>query len=136
MNVGAAAREAGLPVKTVHYYESIGLVTPARRSNGYRAYDEALVRKLAFLQRARSLGFSIDECRGLLSLYEDRGRASKDVKDMATAKLRDIERKIDELHSLHGALSHLVEACHGDDRPDCPILDDLASGPGSGQGIR
>ena len=127
MNVGAAARASGLPVKTVHYYESIGLVSPSRRDNGYRNYDEALVRKLAFLQRARSLGFSIEECRGLLSLYEDRDRASKDVKDIAMAKLRDIERKIAELHSLHDALSHMVQACHGDDRPDCPILDDLAA---------
>ena len=126
MNVGRAAERVGLPVKTVHYYESIGLVTPARKHNGYRDYDETSVRKLAFVQRARSLGFSIDECRSLLSLYEDRARASKDVKAIATAKLADIERKIAELESLRQALSHLVERCHGDDRPDCPILDDLA----------
>ena len=126
MNVGKAAASAGLPVKTVHYYESIGLVTPARKANGYRDYDEPLVRKLAFVQRARSLGFTVEECRSLLSLYEDRSRASKDVKRIAEGKLEDIERKIDELKTLHAALSHLVGACHGDDRPDCPILDDLA----------
>ena len=126
MNVGEAARQVGLPVKTVHYYESIGLITPARRTNGYRHYDQAMVRKLAFIQRARSLGFSVGECRSLLSLYEDHDRASKDVKAIATAKLADIERKIAELGTLHAALSHLVDACHGDDRPDCPILDDLA----------
>jgi len=129
VNIGEAARRAGLAVKTIHYYESIGLVTPARRANGYRDYDETQVSKLAFLQRARSLGFSIEECRSLLSLYEDRCRASKDVKDIALAKLADIERKLDELRSLHGALTHLVDACHGDDRPDCPILNDLAGAP-------
>ena len=126
MNVGEAAAHTGLPVKTLHYYESIGLVTPARRGNGYRDYDAPAVRKLAFVQRARSLGFSIDECRGLLSLYDDRERASKDVKAIAEARLADIERKIAELHSLRDALSHLVDSCHGDERPECPILDDLA----------
>ena len=126
MNVGEAAAHTGLPVKTLHYYESIGLVTPARRGNGYRDYDPPAVRKLAFVQRARSLGFSIDECRGLLSLYDDRERASKDVKAIAEARLADIERKIAELHSLRDALSHLVDSCHGDERPECPILDDLA----------
>ena len=85
--------------------------------------------KLGFLRRARGLGFSIEECRSLLSLYEDRSRASKDVKEIALAKLADIERKIQELRSLHGALSHLAEACHGDERPDCPILEDLAGSP-------
>jgi Cu(I)-responsive transcriptional regulator len=129
VNVGEAARRAGLPVKTVHYYESIGLVTPERRPNGYRDYDATLVNKLGFLRRARGLGFSIEECRSLLSLYEDRSRASKDVKEIALAKLGDIEHKIQELRSLHGALSHLVEACHGDERPDCPILEDLARSP-------
>jgi len=128
MNVGDAAAHTGLPVKTLHYYESIGLVTPARRGNGYRDYDPSAVRKLAFVQRARGLGFSIDECRSLLSLYDDRERASKDVKAIAETKLADIERKIAELHSLHGALSQLVHACHGDERPECPILDDLAGG--------
>ncbi len=126
MNVGEAAAHTGLPVKTLHYYESIGLVTPARRGNGYRDYDAPDVRKLAFVQRARSLGFSIDECRGLLSLYDDRERASKDVKAIAEARLADIERKIAELHSLRDALSQLVDSCHGDERPECPILDDLA----------
>ena len=126
MNVGEAAAHTGLPVKTLHYYESIGLVTPARRGNGYRDYDAPAVRKLAFVQRARSLGFSIDECRGLLSLYDDRERASKDVKAIAEARLADIERKIAELHSLRDALSQLVDSCHGDERPECPILDDLA----------
>lgn len=127
MNVGQAAQRTGLSVKTVHYYESIGLVTAARQTNGYRDYDDALIRKLAFVQRARGLGFSIDECRALLSLYEDRSRASKDVRDIAQAKLKDIERKLHELQSLHNTLSHLVDACHGDEHPDCPILEELGN---------
>ena len=126
MNVGEAARRTGLSVKTIHYYESIDLISASRQANGYRDYSEALVTKLAFVQRARGLGFGIDECRALLSLYEDRSRASKDVRDIAQTKLKDIERKLQELQSLHDALSHLVDACHGDEHPDCPILEGLA----------
>lgn len=126
MKVSVAARHSGLPVKTVHYYESIGLIAPQRLDNGYRSYDAETVQKLRFLKRARSLGFTIDECRSLLSLYEDRERASKDVKAIATARLRDIDRRLEELRSLRNALAHLVEHCHGDGRPSCPILDDLA----------
>lgn len=129
MNVGEAARRCGLPVKTLRYYEEIGLVVPGRQDNGYRAYAEADVYKLQFLQRARSLGFSIDDCRSLLSLYEDTSRASADVKAIAQARLADIRRKIEELESLHATLSDLVKACHGDDRPHCPILEDLAGRP-------
>ncbi|MFT5174725.1 MAG: MerR family copper efflux transcriptional regulator [Gammaproteobacteria bacterium] len=126
MNVGQAAKRTGLSVKTIHYYESIGLMIANRKVNGYRDYDEALVHKLAFVQRARGLGFAIDECRALLSLYEDRSRASKDVLDIAQLKLKDIERKLHELQSLHDALSHLVNACQGDEHPHCPILEGLA----------
>jgi Cu(I)-responsive transcriptional regulator len=128
MNVGEAAKRCGLPVKTIRYYEEIGLVVPGRQDNGYRAYGEADVYKLQFLQRSRSLGFSIQDCRSLLSLYEDRSRASADVKAIAQARLADIRRKIDELESLHATLSGLVHACHGDHRPHCPILEDLAGG--------
>ncbi len=126
MNIQAAARIAGLPVKTVRYYDEIGLVRPARRDNGYRDYSQADAHKLRFLGRARSLGFSIEECRQLLSLYEDEGRASRDVKRLAEERIRQIDAKIGELRALRGALNHLVEACHGDERPDCPILDGLA----------
>ena len=126
MNIGQAAKRTGLSVKTIHYYESIGLVTANRKNNGYRDYEEALVHKLAFVQRARGLGFAIDECRALLSLYEDRSRASKDVLEIAQIKLKDIERKLQDLHSLHDTLSHLVNACRGDEHPDCPILEGLA----------
>ncbi|HHN72734.1 MAG TPA: Cu(I)-responsive transcriptional regulator [Thermopetrobacter sp.] len=126
MNIREAARLAGLPVKTVRYYDEIALVRPGRRDNGYRDYSERDVHKLRFLARARSLGFSLPECRQLLSLYEDTSRASRDVKRLAEARIRQIDRKIAELKALRATLGHLVEACHGDERPDCPILDGLA----------
>ncbi len=126
MNIGQAAERCGLPAKTIRYYEDIGLIRPARRANGYRDYDDGDVHKLRFLQRARRLGFSIDDCRHLLSLYEDESRASADVKALARARVDEIDARIAELQSLRATLAHLISACHGDDRPDCPILDDLA----------
>ena len=129
MNIGDAAGETGLWAKTIRYYEDIGLVVANRRDNGYRDYDARHLHKLRFVQRARSLGFSVDECRHLLSLYEDQSRASSDVKALAEALLAEIDRKLAELKGLRGALAGLIESCHGDDRPDCPILDALA-GPG------
>ncbi len=131
MNIGEAAALSGLPAKTIRYYEEAGLVTPAARGdNGYRRYSEQDVHRLRFLQRARSLGFSIQECRELLSLYEDKSRASADVKAIARQHLQDIERKIAELESLRDLLGELVAKCHGDARPDCPILQDLAGSDG------
>ncbi len=130
MNIAKAAAMSGLPAKTVRYYDDIGLVTPGRRGNGYRAYDEKAVQKLAFLKRARQLGFSVEECRQLLSLYEDKGRASADVRDIATRHLLEIDQRLKELTHLRDTLAHLVDCCHGDSRPDCPILKDLA-GPES-----
>ncbi len=126
MKIADVAEASGLSAKTIRYYEDIGLVRPMRGENGYRAFVETDVHKLRFLARARSLGFSIKECRTLLSLYEDRGRASADVKALAEAHLRRIDRKIAELEGLRGTLGHLVARCHGDARPDCPILRDLA----------
>lgn len=126
MNIGTAAQLCRLPVKTIRYYEEIGLVEPARGGNGYRDFSDGDVQRLKFLQRARGLGFSIGECRELLSLYEDRHRASADVKALTHAKIREVDRKIAELQSLKSVLETLAEACHGDDRPDCPIIDDLA----------
>lgn len=126
MNIGEAAQASGLPAKTIRYYEDIGLVVADRRGNGYRDYAQEHVYKLRFVQRARSLGFSVDECRNLLSLYEDRQRASAEVKQLAETRLADIDRKIEELRSMRDTLSRLVDACRGDHRPDCPILDDLA----------
>ena len=131
MNIGEASERSGLPAKTIRYYEDISLVAPDRAENGYRDYSSSDVHRLRFLHRARNLGFSIDECRLLLSLYSDRNRASADVKAVAEQKLSEIDAKIAELQSLKSALQPLVDCCHGDDRPDCPILDDLA-----GQGGR
>ena len=135
MKIGDVAEASGLSAKTIRYYEDIGLVRPLRGENGYRAFVETDVHKLRFLARARSLGFSIRECRTLLSLYEDRERASADVKALAEAHLRRIDRKIGEMEGLRGTLATLVERCHGDARPDCPILDDLA-GPAHGGDAR
>jgi Cu(I)-responsive transcriptional regulator len=127
MNIGDAADQSGLPAKTIRYYESIGLIRPADRTEGnYRDYDDTAVRVLQFLKRARAFGFSIEDCRELLSLYQDRGRSSADVKAIAERRIAEIDRKVQELRSLRGALGTLVERCHGDARPGCPILDDLA----------
>ncbi len=126
MNIGEAARQSELPPKTIRYYEDIALVKPSRSSNGYRDYSENDIHRLRFLQRSRSLGFTIEECRLLLSLYEDDQRASADVKAVANQKIIEIDHKIKELRSLRKTLSALAENCHGDDKPDCPIIDDLA----------
>ena len=128
MNIGEAAKRANLPAKTIRYYEDIGLVTPDRHENGYRVFCEDDLHRLAFLSRARSLGFTIEECRALLALYHDKHRASADVKRIARDHLAQIETKIDELREMHATLSELVQACAGDHRPDCPILKGLAEG--------
>lgn len=127
MKIGQVERDAGLPAKTIRYYEDIGLIRPERTTNGYRRFSERDLHKLRFLKRSRSLGFTIAECRVLLSLYEDTGRASADVKTIASRHLARIDRKIEELQSLRGALNELIETCHGDHRPDCPILEELAA---------
>lgn len=127
MNIGLASGRSGVPAKTIRYYESIGLIPPATRTEGnYRDYDDSAVRVLQFLKRARSFGFTIDDCRELLSLYRDRNRSSGDVKAIAQRRIDEIDRKIVELRALRDTLGCLVERCHGDERPDCPILDDLA----------
>ncbi|MBI1383431.1 MAG: Cu(I)-responsive transcriptional regulator [Rhizobiales bacterium] len=126
MNISQAAARSGLPAKTIRYYEQIGLVVPQRRANGYRAYGSREVDLLAFIHRARGLGFDIGTCRKLLALYEDGGRASADVKSLAREHLSDIERKMTELRAMADALTHLIENCHGDERPDCPIIAGLA----------
>lgn len=126
MNIGTAAERSGLPAKTIRYYEDIGLLSPDRAENGYRDYSANDVHRLKFLQRSRSLGFSVEECRQLLSLYGDTARESAEVKALAETKLTQIDRKIAELRELRATLSQLVDACHGDRRPDCPILDGLA----------
>ncbi|MBX3577675.1 MAG: Cu(I)-responsive transcriptional regulator [Rhizobiaceae bacterium] len=126
MNVSHAARRSGLPAKTIRYYEEIGLIRPDRAANGYRDYSADDIHRLAFLKRARGLGFSIDECRQLMALYGDRGRASHDVRQIARSHVDAIGEKIRELETMRATLTRLIHACHGDERPDCPILDDIA----------
>ncbi|WP_375255451.1 Cu(I)-responsive transcriptional regulator [Yoonia sp.] len=128
MNIGEVSERSGLPPKTIRYYEDIGLVRPLRSSNGYRAFREKDIHKLAFLGRARALGFSIEDCRTLMGLYEDETRESGQVKAVAKEHLTEIDNKISQLKSMRETLSDLVEACQGDHRPDCPILKDLARG--------
>lgn len=126
MNIGQAADAARIPPKTIRYYEDIGLVTPPRDANGYRVFRDSDVHKLAFLGRARALGFTIEDCRNLLALWEDQDRASADVRAIAAHHLEDIEAKIKGLEAMRDTLSDLVASCSGDARPDCPILNDLA----------
>lgn len=126
MNIGTAAEMSNLPAKTIRYYEDIALVQPQRAANGYRNYSDNDVHRLRFLQKARSLGFSLEECRLLVTLSDDDRRASADVKVIATGKIGQIERKIAELNSLMAILTNLVDRCSGDERPECPIIDELA----------
>lgn len=125
MNIGDVANRSGLPAKTIRYYEDIGLIAPGRDANGYRRFVESDLHKLAFLGRARALGFTIEDCRALMALYEDDSRASADVKRIARDHLAKIEQKIADLAAMRDTLTHLVDACAGDNRPDCPILSDL-----------
>lgn len=122
MNISDAARQTGLPAKTIRYYEDIELVTARRDTNGYRVFMEQDIHKLTFLARSRGLGFSVEDCRALLALYEDQSRASADVKRIASEHLHEVETKISDLIAMRDTLSELVQACSGDDRPDCPIL--------------
>jgi MerR family copper efflux transcriptional regulator len=125
MNIGEIATRSGLPAKTIRYYEEIGLIKPLRDTNGYRAFRQQDLHKLTFLGRARALGFSIEDCRNLLALYEDQNRSSSDVKSIARDHLTKIEQKIADLVEMQSTLTHLIGACAGDKRPDCPILNSL-----------
>jgi Cu(I)-responsive transcriptional regulator len=129
MNIKEVAEISRLPAKTIRFYEDIGLIKPGRASNGYRRFSERDLHKLAFIGRARSLGFTVGDCRTLLSLYEDRNRSSADVRALAEEHLRRTEAKIAELQAMRSTLTSLIAACHGDARPDCPILDDLSVSP-------
>lgn len=125
MNIGQVAERTGLPAKTIRYYEEIALVTPQRGANGYRVFTDAHAHKLQFLGRARALGFSIEDCRNLLALWEDQDRASADVRAIAQEHLDAIEAKINGLTDMRDTLADLVRGCAGDKRPDCPILKGL-----------
>lgn len=127
MNIGAAARASGVSAKMIRYYEEIGLLPAARRSaNGYRVYSPAEVHTLGFIRRARALGFSVAQIADLVRLWQDRSRASAEVKTIAEAHVAELEGKVAELQAMARTLRHLAASCHGDARPDCPILDDLA----------
>jgi MerR family copper efflux transcriptional regulator len=126
MTIGQAASRSGMPPKTIRFYEEIGLIGPADRlGNRYRAYGEKDVHTMRFIHRARSLGFALKEIRELLSLYRDRRRTSRDVKRLALRHVVEVDRKIAELTAIRNAIADLAERCHGDDRPECPILDGL-----------
>jgi MerR family transcriptional regulator, copper efflux regulator len=127
VNIGEAAARSGVPPKTIRYYEDIGLVRPAPRSgNGYRAYGDNDVHVLRFVQHARSLGFSVNECRQLLDLYRNPDRTSAEVKALTLHRIAEIDRKMAELAGMRATLARLAENCHGDDRPECPIIENLA----------
>ena len=127
MRIGEAAKRSGMAAKTIRFYEEAGLIEPAtRRESGYREFGDDDVRRLRFIHRARGLGFSVVEVGRLLSLWSDRERASADVKRLALEHVARVEAKMTELRSMRDAILHLAERCHGDDRPECPILDGLA----------
>ncbi len=127
MNIGEAAQASGVSAKMIRYYEEIGLITPAARTgNNYRTYGGDQVHVLRFIKRARSLGFSLEETQALLKLWQDRSRESAAVKDIATTHIDDLERRIAEMQGMVKTLKHLAHCSGGNDRPDCPILDDLA----------
>ncbi|QEL21779.1 Cu(I)-responsive transcriptional regulator [Bosea sp. F3-2] len=128
MNIGQAATRSGVSAKMIRYYESIGLITaPARTAAQYRVYADDDVHTLRFVRRSRDLGFSLDETRELLTLWRDKSRASADVKRLAMAHVRELEEKAAELKAMADTLRHLATHCHGDHRPDCPILADFAA---------
>jgi Cu(I)-responsive transcriptional regulator len=125
MNIGEAARASGVSEKMVRHYEAIGLLRPARQANGYRAYAEPDVAVLRFIRHARDLAFPLEDIRRLLGLWRDRGRASAEVRGLAMEHIAALEAKAQALQAMATSLKHLAANCHGDDRPDCPILDEL-----------
>ena len=128
MNIGDAARASGVSAKMIRHYESIGLIGAARRTDaGYRVYSAQDVQVLQFIHRARALGFSLDQIRDLLALWQDKGRASADVRALAREHIGELNRKIAEMEAMRRTLERLAASCHGDSRSDCPILDDLAA---------
>ncbi|URD61122.1 Cu(I)-responsive transcriptional regulator [Sphingomonas sp. KRR8] len=126
MKIGQISKASGVSQRMIRHYEKIGLIPPAaRRDSGYRDYDERDVHTLHFIGRARDLGFPIEEIRQLLALWHDRSRSSADVKALALARADELGRKAEQLETMRRTLERLANACHGDDRPDCPILEDL-----------
>lgn len=138
MNIGQASRASGVSAKMIRYYEQIGLIRPAERTDSnYRSFSDRDVNDLRFIKRGRSLGFSVEEITNLLSLWRDHTRPSREVKAIADAHVSDLRARIAEMQAMADTLTGLSEGCAGDDRPDCPILTDLAAGPAAtGDGVR
>jgi Cu(I)-responsive transcriptional regulator len=131
MNIGEAAKASGVSAKMVRHYESVGLFPEAHRTDsGYRQYTDKEVSTLRFIRQSRDLGFSIEQIRELLGLWQNRRRPSRQVKALAQAHIQELDQKLQELHAMKATLEHLVGCCHGDDRPDCPIIENLADEKG------
>ena len=132
MNIGAASRASGVSAKMIRHYEQLGLFAqPVRTDAGYRQFTDKEVHTLRFIRQARELGFSLEQVAELLNLWQNRRRSSRQVKALAQAHVDELERKLSEMRAMKATLEHLVHCCHGDDRPDCPILDKLSGGPGA-----
>lgn len=129
MNIGEASRASGVSEKMIRHYEAIGLLRPARQANGYRSYAEPDIAVLRFIRHARDLAFPLEDVRRLLALWHDRGRTSAEVRRLALAHVAALEEKARALQAMANSLKHLAAHCHGDDRPDCPILEQIAGGP-------
>ena len=137
MNIGQTARVTKVPAKTIRYYETIGLIpAPGRTESGYRVYDHRAIAQLRFVRRARDLGFSLREVGELLGLWSDEEREAREVRALAQAHLSSVERRIAEFEALRRTLVHLIDSCEGDERPECPILDDLARTGPPHEGVR
>jgi MerR family copper efflux transcriptional regulator len=132
MNIGQAAKASGVSAKMIRHYESVGLFPEARRTDaGYRQYTDKEIGTLRFIRSARDLGFSIEQIRALLGLWQDQQRPSREVKALAQAHIDELDAKLREMQAMKATLEHLVHCCSGDDRPDCPIIDRLAQPPAS-----
>ena len=126
ITIGRAAALAGVPAKTIRFYEEAGIIKPAVRSNNrYRSYSDSDIEMLRFVRRARALGFSLKDVSNLLELYSNNKRASRDVKRLALRHVAELDRKLAELTAIRNTIAELARRCHGNDRPDCPILDEL-----------
>ncbi|WP_430242648.1 Cu(I)-responsive transcriptional regulator [Neorhizobium sp. DAR64861/K0K2] len=133
MNIGEAAKASGVSAKMIRYYEQIKLISPAHRTeSSYRTYSENDIHTLKFIRRARDLGFSVEQMKTLLTLWRDKSRSSADVKTIALEHVAELERKAAAIQAMSKTLKHLASNCHGDDRPECPIIDDIANAPDDG----